>query len=206
MKKAKIFIEEGKPSGPIVCRFNPSELSFNSGQPNWKENEAQSQEPTKLQFQNRGADELSMQLFFDTSEEQADVREKYTKRLTYLTRPEEKGEKPPPTVKFVWGGFSFKSVVTSLSHTFTMFLPDGTPVRAKSDVTFQRIEPPKAKGGGSGKSKSGGSYTLSKGETLAMVAADQLGSPAYWTKIASANGIENPRDVEAGTTLTIPSP
>jgi nucleoid-associated protein YgaU len=41
-------------------------------------------------------------------------------------------------------------------------------------------------------------------DTLQSLAADEYGDPALWRPIALANSIINPRDLAAGTILTIP--
>ena len=45
----------------------------------------------------------------------------------------------PPVILFVWGRFSFQGVVTSLTQKYTMFLSDGTPVRAECAVTIHNV-------------------------------------------------------------------
>ena len=105
---------------------------------------------------------LSMTLYFDTFEKGTSVRKEYMVKLEQLTKPPESdaapasggtdpetGEElppkpvdvpPPPTVLFVWGQFRFCGQITSLSQKYTMFLSDGTPVRAEASITlFQTI-------------------------------------------------------------------
>ena len=45
----------------------------------------------------------------------------------------------PPTILFVWGRFTFKGVVESLSQKYTMFLSDGTPVRAECALKIRNV-------------------------------------------------------------------
>ena len=51
------------------------------------------------------------------------------------------GTASPPSVLFVWGKFRFKGVITSLSQKYTMFLADGTPVRAEATISMQQTAP-----------------------------------------------------------------
>lgn len=205
VEKAEIRVLEGKYSGEkIKCRFNPSEYQVQS-KTNFQENQTSGDEDSELQFTSRDSDTLSMELFFDTSEEQSNVNEKYIKKLTYLTKVDPDFEAPPP-VKFVWGkGICFTAQVTSVDKTFTMFLPDGVPVRARANIQLKRVDPKKYKasggGGGGGGSKT---HTVKEGDTLWLIAARLLGDPAAWADIADANGINEPREIEPGTTLTIP--
>ena len=55
-------------------------------------------------------------------------------------------EKRPPLVLLEWGEFPrFKGVIESLSTEYTMFLPDGTPVRAICTITMKEADTVKAK-------------------------------------------------------------
>jgi hypothetical protein len=50
-------------------------------------------------------------------------------------------EKRPPTYVFTWGNFQYiRCFITDLSYTLTLFLPDGTPVRAKLDLTLEEVD------------------------------------------------------------------
>jgi nucleoid-associated protein YgaU len=108
----------------------------------------------------------------------------------------------------LWGRFSFKGVITQLASKYTMFLADGTPVRAELTLTLQNVldstvdkDPnnPAPSGGGGGRS-----YSVKDGDRLDSIAASQLGDASRWVEIAMANGIDDPLDIEAGDTLTIP--
>jgi hypothetical protein len=44
----------------------------------------------------------------------------------------------PPTVRLTWGtGLTFKGIIEQVHTSFTAFKPDGTPVRAVVNVSFQ---------------------------------------------------------------------
>ena len=115
----------------------------------------------------------------------------------------------PPMCKLQWGMFTiFYGVLTSLSEEYTMFLADGTPVRATLGCTFTEAV-------------SSGSpsevielesadiyktYVLRRGDTLSGIAQAMYNDATQWRLIAEANGIMNPRDLGSlvGTALTIP--
>ena len=48
--------------------------------------------------------------------------------------------KRPPVYIFAWGEQYMKCVVTSISYELTMFLSDGTPVRAKVSIDLQEVD------------------------------------------------------------------
>ena len=45
----------------------------------------------------------------------------------------------PPVLLFTWGSLSFTCVLARATQRFIMFLPDGTPVRARLQVTFNEF-------------------------------------------------------------------
>ena len=45
----------------------------------------------------------------------------------------------PPVILFIWGRFIFKGVIESLSQKYTMFLSDGTPVRAECAIKLRNV-------------------------------------------------------------------
>lgn len=54
------------------------------------------------------------------------------------------------------------------------------------------------------KTKSAGSHTTVAGETLLSIASAQYGDANAWREIADANGLRDPYNVPAGTTLVMP--
>ncbi|MCC2670092.1 MAG: Peptidoglycan-binding LysM, partial [Armatimonadetes bacterium] len=112
----------------------------------------------------------------------------------------------PPFVKFVWGqNWSFRAVIQSISQRFTLFLPDGTPVRAIMDVTFLQMEEASLKqnptSGGGPEVKW---YVVRPGDTLASIAYAEYHNPNLWRRIADQNSLENPLVLMPGQELQLP--
>ena len=82
-------------------------------------------------------------LTFDTYEQQTSVitlLSQFEKAVNFA-QAGEADKKRPPTYVFTWGSYQYiRCFVTSLNYTLTMFLPDGTPVRAKVDLTLEEID------------------------------------------------------------------
>jgi nucleoid-associated protein YgaU len=88
-----------------------------------------------------------------------------------------------------------------------MFLPDGTPVRARLQVVFNEfrnvdVEAKEVKRETADYTKR---YVVNQGETLAGIAGASYGDPALWRVIALANNIDRPRPLAAGQSLTLPN-
>jgi len=148
---------------------------------------------------------LTMELFFDTYEEkhpQPDVRT-FTGRVVHLLdQLPQTGA--PPILMFVLGQLHFRCVLVDAGQRFTMFLPDGTPVRATLTVRFQeyvRLEFEVTRGFFAGPPTL---HTIAQGETLSGLAADYLGDPTAWRRIAEANKIDDPLNLSPGLSLVVP--
>jgi len=199
----------------VECMFNPTEYSF-SKQAEWKEKSRRGQNVPHLEFSGGKPTELKLQLFFDTYEAGEDVRQRYTNALWKLAMvdsnlSDSKTKKSrPPKCEFRWGTtWSFKAVVTQISQKFTLFLPDGTPVRATLDVTMKQIEdeglyPRQNPTSGSGEGHR--VHTVRQGERLDWIATQEYGDPNMWRFIAEENGIDNPFELRPGTLLRLPPP
>ena len=158
-----------------------------------------------LQFVRGGLETLTLDLFFDTYtyKQSADVRE-HTDKIVNLLKIDPELH-APPVLTFVWGKNNFTCVLSRINKKFTMFRPDGVPVRATLTVTFTEYRtetnvrerplesPDRTK-----------RYVLKEGDSLWFLAAQSYGNPAQWRAIAEANNIENPRILETGKEIIIP--
>lgn len=191
------------PIDEIPVLFNPTEYSLDK-QVNYADRTLPGLGTPISQFVSGDAETLSMELFFDTYEEGTDVRE-HTDRIDDLLEVDA-DRHAPPVCRFAWGSLNFKSVLESASKTFTMFLPDGTPVRARIDVTFREYRRPGEEVVAVPRRSADRTETwvVTEGDTLWTIAAEQYGDPGRWRPIATANDIENPRRLDPGRELVLP--
>jgi hypothetical protein len=198
----------------IPCRFNPNAYTYTK-QNCWTESGGAGQNMSPLEFSRGTPATLQMQLFFDTYAARTDVREKHTEAIwkLMLVDPALKNPKSdksrPPRVRFQWGkSWSFDAVITSITQNFTLFLGDGTPVRATLDVTFQQSKDPEDQpntnptSGGVGGERI---WTVSAGDTLAWIAFKEYGDSTMWRLIADHNRLTNLRRLTPGMMLEIPN-
>jgi hypothetical protein len=215
----------------VPCLFNPKEYTF-SKQNSWSGKPTKGSNLGLFEFGNGQATTLSMQLFFDTYANikngttggtPKDVRTEYTAAIWEMMQVDTKlsnlNDKPgspsknkkgrPPVVVFQWGStWSFKAVITSIKERFTLFLPNGTPVRSTLDVTFQQVQdknqhpPTNPTSGGVGGERV---WTVSEGDTLAWIAYQEYGDATSWRLIAYANRLTRVRQLTPGMILEIPN-
>jgi Contractile injection system tube protein len=143
--KAKLISSDG--GGTIEFMFNPNQLAF-SQRINLTKNSGSrtGRGLPKVNFAYPDPCILNIRdIVLDTYEESGGKSV-----ITYL-KPFEKAvnfaesgdgkDKRPPTYVFTWGNFQYiRCFITDLSYTLTMFLPDGTPVRAKLDLTLEEVD------------------------------------------------------------------
>ena len=204
LKKAFIQIldAQGKIKEEVPVLFNPTEYSME------KSNEFASVnipglESPMLQFSRGNLETLSMDLFFDSYEENKDVRD-YTTKITDLLKIDPDIH-APPILRFVWGSLNFTCVLSRVTKKFTMFRSDGIPVRATISVTFNEyrteVSSREKPLHSSDRTKT---YTIKQGDSLWAIAAREYGDPAFWRFVADKNRIANPRALEIGRAIIIP--
>jgi hypothetical protein len=205
-----------------VC-FNPKEYSLEKSV-EWDAEKAFTDAP-QPEFKAPKPMTLSVTLQFDTYEERTNVRDKWVRqieKLTMMTKQFDKDGKNasktdkqkyrPPVILFVWGRFTFKGVVESLSQKYTMFLSDGTPVRAECGLKLRNVIDNNVDKGESQTFSAAGKgkpYKVEDGDRLDLIAANELGDAGRWAEIAAMNDIVDPGNIADGngkrkTTLTLP--
>jgi hypothetical protein len=194
----------------IVALFNPDELSFN-GSVGWQKQKAAQRDVPELQFTSSEPRTLTVKLLFDTYDTpdlpKKDVRKEYTDKVLKLTLVD--GDKHrPPVCKLRWGSASyfFQGVVERLDQRFTLFMEDGTPVRATVNCTFKewRTNQEDQQRQARQSADIAKVRVLRRGDTLSGIAAEEYLDPANWRPIAVANNIDDPLRLKTGASLTVP--
>ncbi len=207
LQKAHLEIEQ--PSLPddqrlVPVRFNPTEYQLQK-QNNFAEIGIPGLESPPIQYVRGGSEKLSTELLVDTSDTLDDVRTKYVDRLRGLLNihPELHA---PPIVRLVWDRMVFRGVLESLSVTYTLFRPDGVPLRAKLAVTLKEYRPVEIQLRERPKSSPDVDkrYTTKRGDSLGSIAFQLYRDASRWRVIASANHIRDPRRLATGRDLLIP--
>lgn len=217
LKKAQLEIEGNEK--PIDCWFNPNEYTISKSN-EWTIKPVVGATLPKPQFGGGRARKLDLTLLFDATDAgDRDVRE-VTDRLFKMMEINpalpsgNKNKGRPPMLTFSWGStVGFKAVTTSLSVKFTLFAPDGTPIRAQATLSLEQAEKadsrssrgPAAGQNPTTRAQAGArSHVIRDGDSLQSIAHLVYGDPAPWRKIAEANGIDDPMRLRRGSELAIP--
>jgi nucleoid-associated protein YgaU len=214
MSNTKASLVETDGSKELKFRFNPKEYSIQKSATWNRPTNKSAKSSTKPEFGGVQPQSLSMELFFDDWENpDADLVADIKSLLEWLKPTEESinKKKPQPQIlKLQWGSNSslseFKGFLKSVSVKYTMFKPDGKPVRATANIALEEVpDEPKGTNPTSGSLAGRRTYTVSAGDSLHSVAYAEYGEPGLWRALAVFNGIDDPLRVAPGVRLLLPS-
>jgi hypothetical protein len=145
--------EPGKPPGsrigePLKFQFNPNTLVLTKGV-TWRWAAAKGAKEVGVpEFGGTQPREMSVELFLDaTGTHDTTVQDTVDKLLSWCVPTESSRAQNPtaPWVRFTWGAFftvSFFSCVQSVQATYSLFDPNGRPLRATCSVSLKEVDGP----------------------------------------------------------------
>jgi contractile injection system tube protein len=112
----------------------------------------------------------------------------------------------PRFLRLLWGTFEFYCRLTSLTVTYTLFKPDGTPLRARAAAEFLQYTSETAAALEANNSSPDLSHviTVKAGDTLPLLCYSVYGSSAWYPQVARANGLAGFRALAVGSQLLFP--
>lgn len=195
----------GKKGKKIEVLYYPTEYEMTKSN-KFSEIDILGLETPYLQYSRGNSGSIKLEVFYDTYSEKTDVR-KYSNQLSDLLKIDPDLHSPPP-LRFIWGMPAqepFICVLESVNTKFTMFLSDGTPVRARLNLTLKEFKMElNAREIGKQSPDKTKIYVTKKGDSLWLIASEKYGDPTLWRPIADKNKIRNPKSLEPGTELFIP--
>lgn len=148
LTKATLMPAPGESATKIEFMFNPTEIKFNRSV-NIEQAEG-SRTPSgqnKTSFKHPNPYQLTVSnIILDTYENKEGQRsvlqplKPFTDAIAYATGGDG-AAKRPPVYLFTWGANTYlRCFIKSCNFKLTMFLPDGTPVRAVIDLTLEQVD------------------------------------------------------------------
>lgn len=112
----------------------------------------------------------------------------------------------PPYTKINWGTLEFKGRITTCDISYTLFDPDGKPLRAKLSLSFSGASTPEELNKRENRSSPDLSHTLvvNQGDTLPLMCNKIYKDSTLYVQVARINGLVNFRNLIPGTTLRFP--
>jgi nucleoid-associated protein YgaU len=197
------------PNGEVEFQYNPTKYQVQKAL-QWKAVDKKGANAPPLEFSQGQGRTVTMELFMDDYEDGASVvaRVEQLDKFTLVDPGNAKDSKKPrpPRVMFMWANkhSEFPAVIKSLNVTYTLFHEDGKPARATVSLTLQ--EWLDQKGGQNPTSMGSGdlrTHRVIAGETLDMIAYNELGAASRWPYIAELNNLDNPLAIHPGQYLVI---
>lgn len=196
-------------ASPLEFQFNPTEMTMSKQANPVPQRTANGNAPDPQHVSGGSAMLRFSTVWFDTYEEGVSVYSKYVSTLERMAHVDEDLHRPPHVI-FMWGAnFGAKAdqsptyvwQLADFSVTYTMFLPDATPVRASCTLTLKEVpqKPTQLKSPDTAHVR-----LLQRGDTLQALAAAEYDDPGQWRRIAEANGIDDPLALTPGRRLLIP--
>jgi hypothetical protein len=202
----------GTALGSIPFQFNPKELTIAKSAKWERKPQKNSKTAGPPEFSGSDPCKLTLEMFFDaTTKNAGGVVAAVESLFTCLVPTGEtigKKKAMPPLVIFHWGRTtSFPGFLTGVSAKYTLFAPDGTPIRAACSVTMEEMPPGTPKQNPtSGAIAAHRGHTVIAGDSLASLAYGEYGDATMWRALAAFNGIDDPLRIREGTALLLPPP
>jgi LysM repeat protein len=187
----------------VIAMFNPEEYSLNKDN-NYASQAIPGLTSPLLQFVHGNLQTLDMELFFDTFDNQADVRVETAKVFNLLAINSDLHT--PSVLRVTWGTLDFRCVLTKVSQKFIRFYSDGRPGRARLTVSFSEYldaatQVAQANLQSPDFTKA---YVVKQGDTLSAIAARFYEDATKWRPIALANELIDPRAIRPGQEIQVP--
>jgi hypothetical protein len=212
--------DSGIPIDGIVCMYNPTKLVYKRST-QWEKKSGAKKEVPSYAFKGVGPATLTIELLFDTtlispsSPGAGKDVVTFVDFLLSLTKIDKESPQKdrPPYCRLIWGMggvtkgqlYFDKGVATSVSVTYEMFAPDGTPIRAKANVTFEevltieQVQPQNP----TSRSEARKVWVVEEGQTLDWIAYQEYGDSGCWRHIAETNNLADPRELHSGQVLRL---
>ena len=197
--------------GEIKFQFNPKELSIQKSA-RWERKPARNAKKASApEFAGAETCKLTLEMFFDASDTELGSVVEPVEELFRCCVPTEdtvaNKKAVPPLVQLSWGTItSFPAFITSVQAKYTLFTPDGTPIRATCSVSMEEMPgDPLGQNPTSGALSAHAVHKVIAGDSLASIAFREYDDPAMWRPLAEANDIDDPIRLSVGMTLILPA-
>jgi phage tail protein X len=112
----------------------------------------------------------------------------------------------PPYVQVRWGKVCFNAQLQSMTITYKLFRPDGTPLRAEADCSFQGVIDDQKLAALENKQSPDLTHvrTVMQGDTLSLICYREYGDSKYYYQVAKFNRLTDFKNLVPGTKIILP--
>lgn len=218
--KDKQMQEKAEQPNEYFLPVNPEKYSQNYKISYDKKN-AKGSQGTELKFKSSAPEELKMDFVIDATntimgykadDSTKDSVEKQVDQLKAVVYDLSGEIHQPKFLKVIGLGLkngkenAFPCILSNLDINYTLFRPDGSPLRAKVNLTFLNFKETERRVREEGKNSPDLTHIRQvPGKTsLPLMTYEIYRNPAYYLEVAKANGLNNFRRLQPGQTLRFP--
>ncbi len=112
----------------------------------------------------------------------------------------------PNKVQIFWGSLQFEGALTSINYTYSLFQPDGMPLRAKANCSFQGTKTAEQIALEANLNSPDLTHLreIREGDSLPLLAQQIYGNANLYLEVARVNKLVNFRRLKAGTRIALP--
>lgn len=112
----------------------------------------------------------------------------------------------PNFVKLAWAQLQYQCVLNRMQVKYTLFKPDGTPIRATVSLNFLSFFSEQDLSNASNKKSPDLTHivTVAAGDTLPLLCYNIYGDSGYYLSVAAFNGLTNFRALVPGSQIVFP--
>lgn len=194
--------------GEYTVQVNPEKYS-QSFQTNFDSTPAVGSMNTALKFKAMPPATLKFELLFDVTgvidDQRTDLAQELSEFQQVVYNYDGSIHEPRYLMLF-WGKLAFGARLTSLSISYTLFRPNGTPLRARADVSFYCYQSPATIKRLENKQSADITHEIvvQAGDMLPVLAHRVYGDAKYYRALAVFNQLVDFRRLVPGTTLRFP--
>jgi len=197
----------GSPADSFKAMFNPNTYS-QKYEVTYKEEQGEGDTGSPQVYGQIKPQEYSFEFLFDgtgTVAEKVDVHDA-VEHFLEVTGKHDGEIHRPRYLKISWGKLISKCVLKSADITYTLFKPDGSPLRAKVKASFAENIEDTLRVAEERKSSPDLTHVriVQQGDTLPLLSQRIYGTPQFYLQIAEYNNLNHFRKLKVGTKLYFP--
>lgn len=214
VQKLKIFVfkdpdfKSRAEKRPIIVQINPEKYSH-THQTEYETLQGTGTAGAPLEFSKIKPEKVSFELLLDGTGVYRPIVDvgKFIRQFKKLVYDYNGEIHSPNYLKLVWGEqMVFRCVLTQLDINYTMFKPDGNPLRATLNVSFEEFQ--NACQVTREEQRQSPDLThvvlIKAGDTLPVLCNKVYGTPDYYLQVAKINRLKDFRNLPVGRKLSFP--
>lgn len=196
---------KGSRNAEFVTQINPSSVKIGK-KISYEKVQAMGREEHLARYKHHEPSSLSFEIYLDdtgvipNNKTSLQLRIEQMEAALYNTK---KNQDEPGYAILVWGSIIFHGRAESIDYDYTMFAPDGTPLRVKISLSFVGYFQENSSKNNN-RSQNTSAVKFSAGDSLADYCKEIYDDESFCLDVAMKNGLNSIRNVSPGTKVYFP--